>query len=137
MYVKTFKHTPRGCRGGCQTSQSAGKHAHQSVSLPGAVRSDVAARVILCVRNDRDVKRVFFFCSLTKRKNAHSFPVIVSFILCTPHMCFENVHLNAHPILGKRIRKGSELRSVCVCVSENSSFQSFITAGRHTTLHKS
>ena len=61
MYVKTFKHTPRGCRGGCQTSQSAGKHAHQSVSLPGAVRSDVAARVILCVRDDRDVKRAFFF----------------------------------------------------------------------------
>ena len=61
MYVKTFVHTPRGCRFGCQTSQSAGKHAHQSDSLPGAVRSDVAARVILCVRDDRDVKRAFFF----------------------------------------------------------------------------
>ena len=73
MYVKTFEHTPRGCRDGCQTSQSAGKHAHQSVSLPGAVRSDVAARVILYVRDDRDVKRAFFFCSLDKTKKCAQF----------------------------------------------------------------
>ena len=60
-------------------------------------------RAVYCVcGDDRDVKRAFFFCSLTKRKSSHSFPVRVSFILCTPHRCFENVHLNAHPILGKR-----------------------------------
>ena len=81
-YVKTFKHTPRGCRGECYTSLSAGKHAHQSVSLPGAVRSDVAARVILCVRDDRDVNRAFVFCSLDKTKkcaqfSSQSFPYFV------------------------------------------------------------